>query len=917
MTSDVIEVCRYLRDVLAFRNYIEVPEDKESYFTISDEELRTGLLRMDEHRLRLLESWCPKKKYGDKGRTADIILIPKVVSDIVPQYTSPRTKSRTSVWEYRKVSLLYIKAEFNLDTLRIEGKDEETLIWADPIIKCGGSGYLDLLRDLMGKMLSKWNDRRKLPRFRLDDALFDAGDGSWDQYMEGVEKHFEGRTGLPFFNSDSLCDEHGVTHSLYREEGKRETIVIKDDTVLATKNLESLLAEIEEVPRFYVPLFVKMILGNRKRKRLSTHRIGWELSRHLGQMKDVFPLADAQRDVLHCFSSLEEGDVLAVSGPPGTGKTTMLQSIVADMVVKSVKGHCIGSRWRRERPSSAPLILASSANNKAITNIIDAFSDDVEDTSRVDMSHRWLCYDTETGERFVPMAVYCPSAYAGRKNSQKYFTTDQRGEGSYGLLRKKYADDSSDFYRRATTALGVSCATHYDVMAALKGWIIKTFREIERIEAASGRRNASPDSIREQIARLLGSYESRESVGRMADDFTALPQSAEAGREFLDRLLDLTLRFDLYWLAVHYNECVWVKKMEDARRKNDEDGPRAVYGKFLWEEIKYICPCVIATFYRAPLLFEYKAKDGQKRYNFGLADLLIVDEAGQVSPEIGLPAFSLAKKALVVGDVNQIPPVHSIPEVTEDRYWVDRIKSRKSRGERRLLSCYCSNVMSIAESRCGFERRTVSGDKAPGLFLNEHRRCADEIIEYSNVLIYQGELLPRRGKAADVCRITDLPPIGFCTVVGESETKGGSRFNRNEVRAISDWLRRNAGRIEAAYSSPDRKRTIQELVCIITPFKAQSTLIKENDYLKGFPSGTVHTFQGAESPIVIFSLVYGEKDNPVFIKSNHELMNVAVSRAKDHFLVFGSRESLESNIEDEACGLLLSMSLPIPTPSQE
>lgn len=81
-------------------------------------------------------------------------------------------------------------------------------------------------------------------------------------------------------------------------------------------------------------------------------------------------------------------------------------------------------------------------------------------------------------------------------------------------------------------------------------------------------------------------------------------------------------------------------------------------------------------------------------------------------------------------------------------------------------------------------------------------------------------------------------------------------------------------------------------------------MIQKDPDLCKFPVGTVHTFQGAESPIVIFSMVYGRKDNPAFIKNNHELMNVAVSRAKHHFIAIGSRGCLERHRSDNACGLL-------------
>ena len=80
---------------------------------------------------------------------------------------------------------------------------------------------------------------------------------------------------------------------------------------------------------------------------------------------------------------------------------------------------------------------------------------------------------------------------------------------------------------------------------------------------------------------------------------------------------------------------------------------------------------------------------------------------------------------------------------------------------------------------------------------------------------------------------------------------------------------------------------------IITPFKSQSTLIKRlinkevPNYADDISVGTVHTFQGAERNIIIFSSVYGNQEGCSFINRNTNLMNVAVSRAKDAFVVFG------------------------------
>lgn len=54
-----------------------------------------------------------------------------------------------------------------------------------------------------------------------------------------------------------------------------------------------------------------------------------KFSDRLGHSGDKFPLAKAQRDALSHFLDARHGDILAVNGPPGTGKTTLVLSIIA------------------------------------------------------------------------------------------------------------------------------------------------------------------------------------------------------------------------------------------------------------------------------------------------------------------------------------------------------------------------------------------------------------------------------------------------------------------------------------------------------------------------------------------------------------------------------------------------------------
>src|SRR5690606_11555440 len=84
---------------------------------------------------------------------------------------------------------------------------------------------------------------------------------------------------------------------------------------------------------------------------------------HYGQMGKDFPLSKSQRVAFAQFFSKKNKKAFAINGPPGTGKTTILQSIIANYVVK----HVIEGK--------KPFLMAGcSTNNQAITNILDSMA---------------------------------------------------------------------------------------------------------------------------------------------------------------------------------------------------------------------------------------------------------------------------------------------------------------------------------------------------------------------------------------------------------------------------------------------------------------------------------------------------------------------------------------------------------------
>ena len=127
---------------------------------------------------------------------------------------------------------------------------------------------------------------------------------------------------------------------------------------------------------------------------------------------------------------------------------------------------------------------------------------------------------------------------------------------------------------------------------------------------------------------------------------------------------------------------------------------------------------------------------------------------------------------------------------------------------------------------------------------------------------------------------------------------GGSRENRAEAEALVTWLTHNYTLLIAEYQQDidAGKMESKDVIGIITPFKGQALLIKKelmnsplSKQMSNISVGTVHTFQGAERRIILFSTVYGSGENCYFIDKDESMMNVAVSRAKDAFIVFGDR----------------------------
>lgn len=706
---------------------------------------------------------------------------------------------------------------------------------------------------------------------------------------------------------------------------------------------------------------------------------------HVGHASDKYPLAAAQRDAIAHLLLAKDGEILPVNGPPGTGKTTMLLSVVATLWVQAALDEAM-----------PPVVVAASTNNQAVTNIIDAFGKDFG-TGTGAFAGRWLPDISSYGAYFSSQSK--KAAAADRYQTQDFFDRVESTEYLEQAESAYLSKGKAAFPTVGAGVLAIVRALHNEMKAcqrrllciesswharqqaidSLSHWRVRypdiasnphdAKQRLERykvatdqVEAHQGRESVwlcllgfvpairrkrvlqhllaisdvdirnevrlqvtNPDEIPlllaqryQRIRERLTEYEQLiKHVDRSNQEWSSQIEPYVVDNEQpesltlsdIDGRLDTSLRFLQFVLAAHYWEGRWLLSMRETGNHTEENKKRR--GKDItmerWYQRMMLTPCVVSTFYTLPghmAARRYAQGDYQNDYLFNFIDLLVVDEAGQVLPEVAGASFALAKKALVVGDTDQIEPIWSVPQTVDLGNLIDVGLLPSDFSESDLMNLAQTGKLASSGSVMALAQQVTRYHQHPklqrGLYLVEHRRCFDEIISFCNDLCYEGLLQPLRGTldSDNADRVSKgktpnrLPALGYLNIKGQSQESGaGSRVNRVEANAIAVWIAEHRSELEAFYERP-----IHKIVGVVTPFSAQKREICKQLGLHNINAGngdnsltvgTIHALQGAERPVVIFSPTYSRTADGSFIDGKKSMLNVAVSRAKDSFLVIG------------------------------
>ncbi|MDR7169529.1 hypothetical protein J2W56_003270 [Nocardia kruczakiae] len=289
-----------------------------------------------------------------------------------------------------------------------------------------------------------------------------------------------------------------------------------------------------------------------------------------------------------------------------------------------------------------------------------------------------------------------------------------------------------------------------------------------------------------------------------------------------------------------------------------------------WQSLFLVVPVVSTTFASYGRLFGHLEREA--------LGWLLIDEAGQATPQNAVGALWRTRRAVVVGDPLQLEPVTTLPFRTEDALRTDF-------GVDPQWNPSGTSVQRIADrlTPLGTSLPDDEGTTWVGVPLTVHRRCDAPMFDIVNTIAYDGLMINGTGTAARErfdATYPSLPESKWIDLVGAS--------------AHGHWIPDEGRQLDRILRTLHDLGIAMSEVMVISPFRDVAREIgRRAGGRPGLTAGTIHTAQGKQADVVILVLG-GDPARPGarrWAASKPNLLNVAVSRAKRRLYVIGDHGS--------------------------
>jgi very-short-patch-repair endonuclease len=725
-----------------------------------------------------------------------------------------------------------------------------------------------------------------------------------------------------------------------------------------TRYTETLLKELAFIEKASVQNLnrtaLKHIFADNTNEQSSTK----EFYIHEGIIAETMQMNAEQR---RAAASLLNSNVTVVTGPPGTGKSQVVSSAIANARLKNIT------------------VLFASRNHKAIDAVYDRLIDQkhrpliVRTNSKDDPSFRFnfrlaikemlaIPCDISKIEQSGYIKEEISELLSSRGNKAQEVSLIEKAGLEIGELENQlihisqlmpkeqveylnrfpehYPLKSLDVIIKSLQRIQVS---GYDKSLSAKiGLLLESLYLFPLICKARSKLRNIPETV--SIPYFLGSLEPKELSNRLAqlkrstefialrkrcvpleNELRQLPPLEELSSEigyFSSRLVEIiqkAISLDLDSREGLSDNCdreelTGLKAAIGAIKTGLEVGNiEADTERILHERVPMVLnsfPCWAVTNLSVGSLIPLVA---------GMYDLSLIDEASQSDIPSAIPILFRAKRVGVIGDPFQL--THT-----------SKLSTAKDTILRREVGLSKTHDMRFAYTENSLYGLVSSSNKAEPIFLSETYRSESSIAEYSNQTFYSGRLRvatdPKKLKVPHGMR----PGLHWTNTKGEIKSGGGSGcFCQEEidevVKLVQTILCKTPDDKKSYHKDPDtgevqpiRQEGVEfkGTIGIVTPFRQQANRLQDALYQSNVPFDaltraeahidTAHGFQGDERDVIIFSLCAGPNmpaGSLSFLRETGNLFNVAVSRARALVHVVGNKAW------SQACGIRHIQSLTI------
>lgn len=651
----------------------------------------------------------------------------------------------------------------------------------------------------------------------------------------------------------------------------------------------------------------------------------------IGALTKDYPLGKGQSIVMQ-QNTKDSNRIISVEGAPGTGKTTLFLSIIAQEVTKRAV------KLAKGEEDSHNLMLITSTSNKAVENVFTSlkhgfkngfvyvggnssnkktsaieaqqyiesiadkeFSSEKQEKAKKNILHSIELFE-EKKEKFKKIkSLNLPFKTLEELNDfveKRQNQTSKIGEGNifriskilnngnvFDILEKIVKSEEFNYYVEESTKGGFLSKV-FGNSKALKSFNTEfsldlNYSDFQEVMKVLKNLNIEDINNARESKLLEKSKKALDIVNeKMFKGFQKYDNFAEYFRTNL-----FSMNYTLYINALRYMEEEVLKHKSEVIKAigyfTADNKYKYIVSNYGYKQEKHeeflrflsmAYPVTSSTLAAVNGMFsEMKCKP---------FNLILADEAGMIPVNTLIPALNRGERAIIVGDPKQLEPIVSVREIF--------LANLRNNVTQEFWDKYSPTSVSAYHRASG----TINGSfksTGRGIVLDEHRRCAPKIANlFIDIAEYNGLNVRTFVNKNDekLKKVGDNLMFFHTKNVDQDSYK---KINFSEINKIEVILKR----LEAV--GYDLKKDIG----IITPYRDQeyqliskfgSLLNHSNEQAK---IGTVHKFQGVEYKVVIFSSVISrEHDSLSFVNSSPSLINVSISRAKDCFFVVGDYNKL-------------------------